>query len=196
MVSYLNVGEPADVAFLIDRILMMLGSKDISASGSRWSVGGSPSLAHLIRRSAQDIPHPTQPGRSLWDARGDVGPYEGPVDPDFAAMYEASDPLRSLTPEMILTPLGSGSDYTPFLQHLGVASMDGGFGNTPGDAPYHYHSVYDSQMWQEKYGDPGFARHIAVARHLGLTALRIADAIILPLNTTQYALELEFYLER
>jgi N-acetylated-alpha-linked acidic dipeptidase len=61
---------------------------------------------------------------------------------------------------------------------------------------YHYHSIFDSQHWQEEYADPGFHRHVAVAQHLGLTALSISDAIILPLNTTQYAYELDGYLDR
>lgn len=91
--------------------------------------------------------------------------------------------------------MGSGSDYTVFLQRLGVASVDQGFGSTPTDAPYHYHSIYDSQMWQEVYADPGFHKHVAVAQHLGLLTLRLADSIILPLNTTQYALELDSYLD-
>lgn len=74
--------------------------------------------------------------------------------------------------------------------------MDQGFGPTPYDAPYHYHSIYDSQRWQELYADPGFHRHVAVAKHLGLVALRVTDSIILPLNTTQYALELDDYIDK
>jgi len=94
-----------------------------------------------------------------------------------------------------------------------VASVDQGFGSTLTDAPYHYHSIYDSQMWQEVYADPGFHKHVcltstitafthftcyqvAVAQHLGLLTLRLADSIILPLNTTQYALELDSYLDK
>ena len=45
--------------------------------------------------------------------------------------------------------------------------------------------------WQELYGDPGFLRHVAVAKHLGLQILRMADAVVLPFNTTHYAFELE-----
>lgn len=92
--------------------------------------------------------------------------------------------------------------------------MDQAFASTPSDAVYHYHSVYDSQRWQEQYADPGFVRHvsvnlveeitdvkmvyiqIAIAKHLGLLALRLTDAIILPLNTTQYTLELHQYLKK
>jgi N-acetylated-alpha-linked acidic dipeptidase len=92
--------------------------------------------------------------------------------------------------------------------------MDQSFGFTPSDAVFHYHSIYDSQHWQEQYADPGFHRHvsldwtkraakitligaqIAVAKHLGLMTLRLTDAIILPLNTTQYVLELHEYLDQ
>jgi len=56
--------------------------------------------------------------------------------------------------------------------------------------------VYDSQRWQELYGDPGFLRHVAVAKQLGLQILRISDAIVLPLNTTHYSYELESYLDK
>jgi N-acetylated-alpha-linked acidic dipeptidase len=48
----------------------------------------------------------------------------------------------------------------------------------------------------ENYGDPGFHRHVAVAKHLGLMALSLTDAIILPINTTQYAFELDAYLDK
>ncbi|KAI0940119.1 hypothetical protein AcV5_001313 [Taiwanofungus camphoratus] len=167
---------------------------DVSVGGSRWSASASPSLAHLIRQTALDVPHPTVPGKTLWDAMEDSGPYAGTADADFLAAYEAAQQEKAS--ETGIHPLGSGSDYTPFLQRLGVASMDQGFGGTPSDAPYHYHSVYDSERWQELYGDPGFYRHVAVARHLGLTAIRLIDAIIVPLNTTQYALEIGGYLEK
>lgn len=43
-----------------------------------------------------------------------------------------------------------------------VASSDQTFSSTPTDPPYHYHSIYDSQMWQETYADPGFHRHVRV----------------------------------
>lgn len=59
-----------------------------------------------------------------------------------------------------VTPLGSGSDYTVFLQRIGVASTNGGFGSTLQDPVYHYHSVYDSERWQELYSDPGFFKHV------------------------------------
>ena len=175
---------------------MTIEYTDVSVSGSRWGAGSSPSLAHLISASAKDVPHPLVPGKTLWDAREDVGPYvDGVVDPELMSSYAAAAHVRKAA-DTGIGILGSGSDFTPFLQRLGIASMDQGFGGTPYDAPYHYHSVYDSQRWQEVYADPGFHRHAAVAKELGLVALRLIDSVVLPLNTTQYALELDDYLNR
>ncbi|KAJ3753899.1 hypothetical protein EV360DRAFT_52645, partial [Lentinula raphanica] len=165
---------------------------DVSSAGSHWDAVGSPSLAHLIKKTAMDVAHPSgEEGKTLWDARNDEGPYKpfGPVGPDGKLGLEG----RSGTE---IGPMGSGSDFTVFLQRLGVASSDQGFGGTPYDAPYHYHSIYDSMRWQEVYADPGFKKHVAIAQHLGLLVLRLTDSIIVPMNTTQYALELDGYLDR
>ena len=122
-------------------------------------------LAHLIRRTAVDLPHPIAEGKTLWDAIDDEGPYKGlsgvnnTIDAEFLDFYTGEqEKLKALTTKV--GPLGSGSDYTVFLQRLGVASSDEGFGYTMSDAVYHYHSVYDSQAWQERYGDRGFHRHV------------------------------------
>ncbi|KAI0660808.1 Zn-dependent exopeptidase [Cubamyces menziesii] len=167
---------------------------DGSAGGSPWLPTGSPSLAHLIRDAALDVPHPTSPGKTLWDARLDVGPFRGPADDDVLDAYQAK--LREVEGDGVgIAPLGSGSDFTPFLQRLGVASMDESFNLSPTDAAYHYHSIYDTETWKEKYADPDFKKHVAVAQHLGLVLLRLLDSTILPLNTTHYSLELGKYLD-
>ncbi|TFK71755.1 Zn-dependent exopeptidase [Pluteus cervinus] len=176
---------------------------DVSVAGSQWNVGGSPSLAHIIKQTALDVPHPTIPGKTLWDARNDQGPFHGitpyvqntTVDEEFMASYQVAQEAKNSL-QTGVSPLGSGSDYTVFLQRLGVASTDQGFSFTPSDAVYHYHSIYDSQRWQEVYADVGFHKHVAVAQHLGLLALRIIDSIVIPLNTTQYAFELSDYLAK
>ncbi|KAF8812309.1 Zn-dependent exopeptidase [Phlegmacium glaucopus] len=172
---------------------------DISVSGSRWVASASPSLAHIIRQTALDIPHPTIAGKTLWDAHEDNGPFKDvylnqTIDAEYLARYN-EEKKKNEASKTNIDPLGSGSDYTVFLQRLGVASMDQGFARTPTDAVYHYHSIYDTQAWQERYADPGFTRHVAIAKNMGLLALRVADSIILPLNTTQYALELDEYLD-
>ncbi|KAL5527109.1 hypothetical protein ACEPAG_5900 [Sanghuangporus baumii] len=176
-----------------DHVVAYLNT-DVSSSGSQFNVAASPSLASLIEKTAKDLPHPTEKDKTLWDALGDQGPFEGPLDSTFEAEYEASQTAKVVSTSKVDT-LGSGSDFTVFLQRIGIASSDQGFAGTPYDAPYHYHSIYDSQRWQLKFADPGFHRHVAVAKNLGLLALRIANAITLPLNTTQYSLELDDYLD-
>ncbi|KAF7352524.1 Zn-dependent exopeptidase [Mycena venus] len=175
---------------------------DGSAGGSRWGADASPSLSHLILDTARDVPHPTIPGKSLFDAQDDDGPISidvagAQVDTEYMAAYEAAETARRRREAKggLLRTLGSGSDFTVFLEHLGIASSNEGFGRTPQDAVYHYHSIYDTQRWQELHADPGFHRATAVAKHLGLMLLRLTDSIIVPLNTTQYTLELHNYLD-
>ncbi|KAG8716114.1 hypothetical protein FRC11_009163 [Ceratobasidium sp. 423] len=169
---------------------------DVASAGDRFELHGSPSLAHLLRQVAIDIPHPSNASRTLWDARDDLGPFTGPIDRDAFAVQQEVELARQTASSTGVGPLGSGSDFTVFLQRLGIASSDQSFSGGPQSAVYHYHSIWDSQAWMEKYGDPGYLRHVAVAKYLGLVLLRIADSIILPLNTTQYAFELENYLDR
>lgn len=91
--------------------------EDSSASGSRFRANASPSLAHLIRGAAERVPHPSKPGKTLWDATEDTGALGGEVDEEVRAMYEEQFQYAD---ELGVTPLGSGSDYTVFLQHIGV----------------------------------------------------------------------------
>ncbi|KAF9068546.1 hypothetical protein BDP27DRAFT_1421735 [Rhodocollybia butyracea] len=209
---------------------------DVSSSGSLWGAIASPSLSHLIRRTAMDVPHPSgEQGKTLWDARKDEGPFKpfGPVEPNgelgVVALSNTQGVNNTVSPHRVVQigklradadvmeayetarkgrliekdgrngtgvePMGSGSDFTVFLQRLGVASSDQSFVTTPYDAPYHYHSIYDSMRWQEVYTDPGFKKHLAIAQHMGLLLLRLTDSIIIPLNTTQYTLELDGYLD-
>jgi hypothetical protein len=58
---------------------------------------------------------------------------------------------------------------------------------------FHYHSNFDNEYWMEKYGDPGFVRHVTASKILGLALLRLSDSLVLPLNITQYASELSDY---
>lgn len=111
---------------------------DSASTGSRFGVSASPSLAHLVRDTAREIPHPTKEGKSLWDARLDKGPLVGShIDSEFLAMHEDEEQhtqddslgVRPLgTYKLIhrvydlglMVVSGSGSDYTVFLQHIGV----------------------------------------------------------------------------
>ncbi|KAH9482787.1 putative glutamate carboxypeptidase [Psilocybe cubensis] len=185
-------------SWISDHVVAYL-NVDVSVAGSQFVVFGSPSLAHLIKKTANDVPHPTESGKTLWDALDDEGPYNFQaanltIDPDYLELHTSEQVSRRAAKTRVM-PLGSGSDFTVFLQRLGIASSEQSFAPTLNDAVYHYHSIYDSQSWQERYGDPGFHRHAAVAKHLGLLGLRLTDSIVLPINTTQYALELHEYLD-
>lgn len=79
--------------------------------------------------------------------------------------------------------LGSGSDYTVFLNHLGVPIADVTF-----DGPYGvYHSIYDNHNWVATIGDPGFRYHVALVQLWGVLAMRLADADAIPLDYAPYA---------
>jgi N-acetylated-alpha-linked acidic dipeptidase len=91
-----------------------------------------------------------------------------------------------------LTALGSGSDYTPFLQHLGIASIDLGFGGE-GDNAGVYHSQYDTFEHYERFGDPKFVFGISLAQSAGHLMLRMADADVLPLQFSGMAEVMDGY---
>ncbi len=97
--------------------------------------------------------------------------------------------------EFQLSALGSGSDYSPFLQHLGLPSLDFGFGGEDGGGEYH--SIFDSYDDYRRFKDPTFAYGVALAKVAGHTVLRMADADVLPFDfsklyktTNSYATDL------
>jgi N-acetylated-alpha-linked acidic dipeptidase len=76
--------------------------------------------------------------------------------------------------------LGSGSDYSPFIQHVGIPSFNIGFGGeSPGGE---YHSIYDSYDDYHRFKDPSSAYGVTLAQTAGRTALRMADASLLPFD--------------
>lgn len=70
-----------------------------------------------------DTSHPTDVNRTLWDARSDTGPFSGPVKKDVLTMYDKSMEELKAASTTGVSPLGSGSDYTVFLQRLGVSRL-------------------------------------------------------------------------
>ena len=87
--------------------------------------------------------------------------------------------------DLRINALGSGSDYTPFLQHLGIASLNVGFGGEDGGGSYH--SVYDSFDHYTRFGDPGFDYGVALAQVAGRVVLRFANADTLPFTFPSFA---------
>jgi N-acetylated-alpha-linked acidic dipeptidase len=89
-------------------------------------------------------------------------------------------------------PLGSGSDYTPFLQHLGIASLNIGYGGESGGGSYH--SIFDSFDHYTRFGDPDFAYGVALAKTAGRATLRLANAHVLPMRFSNFADNVRTYL--
>jgi N-acetylated-alpha-linked acidic dipeptidase len=79
---------------------------------------------------------------------------------------------------LTLDALGSGSDYSPFIQHLGIPCLDLGFGGESGGGEYH--SIYDSYDHYKRFKDPTFEYGVALAKVAGRTTLRLASANVLP----------------
>ena len=80
--------------------------------------------------------------------------------------------------DMRLEALGSGSDFTPFLQHAGVPTLNIGFGGEDGGGIYH--SIYDTFTWYTKYSDTSFVYGKALAQVAGMMVMRVANADVLP----------------
>src|SRR5207253_447073 len=97
------------------------------------------------------------------------------------ANVAAADHAEARTrPDLRIAALGSGSDYTAFLDHLGVASINLGFGGE--DQSGIYHSIYDDFYWYTHFADTNFAYGRALAQTAGTAVMRLADAELLPFD--------------
>lgn len=91
--------------------------------------------------------------------------------------------------------MGTGSDYTAFFDHLGIPSLDFRFSGKS-NSVFHYHSNYDSYYWMNKFGDPGFKKHLAIAQVWGVLAVRLANVKVLPFQAMEYATTLAKYVSK
>ncbi len=138
-------------------------------------MGGSHTLERFINDVARDVRDP-QMNMSVWErARAQQIVSGGP-----AARKEAAERT-----DMRIGALGSGSDFTPFLQHLGIASLNLGFGGESGGGSYH--SVYDSVDHYLRFGDTDFAYGVTLSKVCGRAVLRLANADTLPFEFTNFA---------
>ncbi len=92
-----------------------------------------------------------------------------------------------------LSALGSGSDYSPFFQHLGIASFNLGFGGESSGGEYH--TMYDSYELFKRFKDPNFQYGIALAKVAGRTSLRLANAEVLPFEFQHFTKIVDGYFE-
>jgi N-acetylated-alpha-linked acidic dipeptidase len=138
-------------------------------------VGGSHSLQAFVSKVSKDVIDP-QTGVSV-DKRAKAAAMAD------AAMTDRAKQIAKAAQDdkdLPLDPLGSGSDYSSFLQHLGLASLNVGYGGE-GDSGGVYHSAYDTWEHHSKFVDPGFAYAGALAKTAGRMVIRMADSD-LPVN--------------
>ncbi len=156
---------------------------DSSVTGGDLSVAGIPSLRDLVVEVASDLDEPRR-GGSVLDA------WRSRLQRDWAKSEPACAPDATGF-DLQLEPLGSGSDYTAFADHAGIASLDFSFEGSYGV----YHSIYDDFFWMEHFGDPEFLYHSVASRLYGLLAMRLAAADIAPLRYGAYGRALSRELE-
>ena len=143
---------------------------DSSTSGPTFTAAAVPSLNQFIEEAAATITDPAT-GLPLPEAKKRE-----------AAGQQSALPNASGN-ALVNNRLGSGSDYTVFLNFIGVPVVDMAF-----DGPYGvYHSQYDDHLWVARIGDPGFRYHEAMTKLWGVMALRLANADALPLDYRPYA---------
>jgi N-acetylated-alpha-linked acidic dipeptidase len=138
------------------------------------NVQGSHSLQHFVNRVAADVTDP-ETGVSLAARRRARVQVAGTAP---GANEDARNDARmaaDATRDLPIGALGSGSDYSPFLQHLGIAALNVGFGGE-GQVGGVYHSAYDTYEYYSRFGDPGFAYAPVLAKTVGRVVLRMADA--------------------
>jgi len=97
-----------------------------------------------------------------------------------AANASPAGAAESARPDLRMSALGSGSDYTVFIDHLGVASLNLAYGGEDGGGIYH--SIYDDFYWYTHFSDTNFVYGRALAQTAGLAVMRLADADLLPFD--------------
>lgn len=144
---------------------------DSSVSGPNLDGSAVASLAPALVEVTRAIPGPS--GKPLYE--------EWKKSRSEGAGRRAA-PAASEDERLVNVQIGSGSDHTVFLNHLGIPTVGLGF-----DGPYGvYHSMYDNHYWMTNFGDPGFKYHRTMAQLWGVLALRLANADLLPFDFAFY----------
>ena len=145
----------------------------------RFDPGGVPSLRDFVADVARDV------------QAGEGTVYEGWQRSEWNRQPAAtrSGEARTFLPD--LKPLGSGADFVPFQDHLGVPTLAIEFIGENGYGYGTYHTNYDSRAYVERIADPGFEQGVVMARVLGTMALRMSEATVLPFRFSHYATKLQ-----
>ncbi|HEX3985025.1 MAG TPA: M28 family metallopeptidase [Acidobacteriaceae bacterium] len=161
---------------------------DVGVSGPNFDASAVPSLKDFVRAITKEVPSPK--GGTVYE-QWKKTQTEAAARHALGVQEHASQEASPVDHDVRIGDLGSGSDFTPFIQHLGVPSTDIG-----SEGPYGvYHSVFDDYAWFVQNADPTFAYEQEMARIFGLEVLHMADADVLPYDYVTYGRELTAYLE-
>lgn len=164
---------------------------DVAVSGPNFGASAVPSLKAFVRDVTRAVPSPQ--GGMLYDVwrrarERQAAERAAAAQPEVTGSQQRT-PAAHLSREVPVGDLGSGSDYTPFLQHLGVPSTDIGSGGPYGV----YHSVFDNFQWFTRNADPHFLYEQEMARVFGMEVLRMAGTDVLPYDYENYGKEIGAY---
>ena len=140
---------------------------DVAVKGKKFSAAAAPLLNKVLVESANEVQSPNQTVK----------------DQTIGDLWDA--PIRTM---------GSGSDFTAFQDYAGIPCIDMGFTSQPEDPVYMYHSIYDSFAWVQKFGDPDYHYHAAVASVWGVLAAKLIDSPIIPFSAADYGSAMEGYI--
>ncbi|MFY9562036.1 MAG: M28 family metallopeptidase [Terriglobales bacterium] len=163
---------------------------DVAVSGPKFGASSVPSLKQFIRDIAKTVPSP-QGGSvyDVWKKTSQPGQENSRFQESLTGSYRP--PAAQVRGDVPVGDLGSGSDYTVFLQHLGVPSTDVG---STGDYGV-YHSAFDNFAWFKRFADPDFRYEQQMARVYGLEIVRMSGADVLPYDYENYGKEILVYLD-
>lgn len=145
---------------------------------------GAHTLEHFMNSVAHDIQDP-ESGVSVWQ-RDELHSIAQAKSPEDRKKIRDRADLR-------MGALGSGTDYTAFEDHLGVASLNLGYGGEDPDAGI-YHSIYDDFYWYTHFSDTNFVYGRALAQTVGTAVMRLSDADLLPFDFTDFGDTMQLYL--
>ena len=180
----------------LSRDAVLYLNSDTNARGF-LAAGGSHSLQHLVNEVASGVRDPETgvSAQARLRARMLAAGYgREPGEEEDADTIHRELRLAQAGGDLPIRALGSGSDYTPFLQHLGLTALNIEYHGEDDQAGV-YHSSYDSFDHYVRFGDPTFAYGIAEAETAGHLVLRVADADVLPLEFSGVADTIAAYLE-
>ncbi len=138
--------------------------------------GASHTLQNLLNDVARDVQDPEKQ-MSVWQRRRARDITQAKSDDEKKKVRDRKD--------LWVNALGSGSDYTVFIDHLGIASVNLGFGGEDGGGVYH--SVYDDFYWYTHFDDTQFVYGRALSQTAGSAVMRLADADLIPLDFTAFS---------